>query len=221
MKIADDLYSYEWSDYFENNCNTYFIGGKTGALIDPGLKRFVPDLLQRMSADGLESMDIRYVINTHSHPDHFQGSEYFYGKEIRIGLHQDEIAFLAGEGGELYGLFGLPQPQGTVDLVLSPGIMTLGEENFEIFHVPGHSPGSIALYWPRLKALFPGDVIFNQNVGRTDFPGGSGSLLKQSIISLSTLDAEWLLPGHMEIIAGKEQVRRNFQTVIRQIFPYI
>jgi len=64
-------------------------------------------------------------------------------------------------------------------------------------------------------------VIFNQNVGRTDFPGGSGALLKQSIRSLSDLEVEWLLPGHMEIIVGTENVQRNFQTVIRHIFPYI
>jgi len=221
MKIADGLYSYEWTNYYENNCNSFFIGGGVGALIDPGLKSFVPDLLRRMAADGIDGKDIRYVINTHSHPDHFDGSEYFHGREIRIGLHEDEVSFLAGVGGELYGLFGLPRPSVTVDLALSEGTAEFGGEEFQIFHVPGHSPGSIALYWPKTKALFSGDVIFNQNVGRTDFPGGSGALLKKSIRSLSTLEVELLLPGHMEIIAGTEKVQGNFQTVIRHIFPYI
>ena len=221
MKIADNLYSYEWTNYYENNCNSFFIGGGVGALIDPGLKQYVPDLLRRMAADGIDAGDIRYIIDTHSHPDHFEGSAYFEDQGIPIGLHEDEAAFLAGAGGELYELFGLPPPRVVVDLALSEGTAEFGGEEFQLLHVPGHSPGSIALYWPRMQALFPGDVIFNQNVGRTDFPGGSGALLKQSIRSLSDLEVEWLLPGHMEIIVGTENVQRNFQTVIRHIFPYI
>jgi len=221
MKIADDLYSYEWTDYFENNCNSFYIGGATGALIDPGLKKFVPDLLARMAADGIDRRDIRYVINTHSHPDHFEGAEYFSGEDIHICLHKDEVSFLAGDGGELYGLFELPRPRAVIDLLLTAGSLDLGGDNFQIFHVPGHSPGSIALYWPRMKALFPGDVIFSQNVGRTDFPGGNGMLLKKSILTLSDLEADWLLPGHMEIIDGASNIRRNFNTVIQRIFPYI
>ncbi|MDI9569802.1 MAG: MBL fold metallo-hydrolase [Pseudomonadota bacterium] len=221
MRIDDDLYGYEWTDYFENNCNSFFIGGNVGALIDPGLKSHVPDLLRRMAADGIDDKEIRYVINTHSHPDHFEGSECFNGRDVRIGLHEEELSFLAGAGGELYGLFGLPRPKVAVDLTLSEGKIELGGEEFELFHVPGHSPGSIALYWPRAKALFAGDVIFDRNVGRTDFPGGNGALLKQSIRTLGELDVEWLLPGHMEIIAGTDKVQKNFQTVIRHIFPYI
>jgi len=221
MQLADDLYGYEWTDYFENNCNSFYIGGNIGALIDPGLTKHVPDLLVKMSQDGIEGKDIRYIINTHSHPDHFEGSEYFYNQDIKVALHKEEIDFLQGAGGELYGLFGLAAPQSKIDLVLSEGFLTLGDDEFQVIHVPGHSPGSIALYWPRRQALFPGDVIFSQNVGRTDFPGGNGSLLKKSIARLSTLDTEWLLPGHMEIIAGDQNVKNNFKIVVDHIFPYI
>ncbi len=221
MKIADDLYCYEWTDYFENNCNSFYIGGRTGMLIDPGLEAHVPDLLRRMSADGIDGSDIRYVINTHSHPDHFEGSAYFTGSNISIGLHADELSFLAGAGGELYSLFGLAPPRVPVDLELADGFLSLGGEEFQVIHVPGHSPGSVAIYWPKLMALFPGDVIFNQNVGRTDFPGGNGNLLKKSITKLSSLEVAWLLPGHMDIIVGTENVKRNFATVIKNIFPYL
>ena len=70
MKLKNDIYVYEWTNAYENNCNSYFIGGNVQALIDPGLTGYVPDLLNRMSADGIKKEDIRYVINTHSHPDH-------------------------------------------------------------------------------------------------------------------------------------------------------
>lgn len=221
MQLTDDLYAYEWTDYFENNCNSFYIGGNVRALIDPGLTKHVPALLEKMSHNGIESKDIRYIINTHSHPDHFEGSEYFYEQNVKIALNKEEMDFLQGSGGKLYGLFGLGAPQAKIDFFLPEGLLTLGDEEFQIIHVPGHSPGSIALYWPRRKALFPGDVIFNQNVGRTDFPGGNGSLLKKSISKLSVLDVEWLLPGHMEIIEGAHNVKNNFKVVVDHIFPYI
>jgi glyoxylase-like metal-dependent hydrolase (beta-lactamase superfamily II) len=181
----------------------------------------VPSLLESMKLDGIKAGDIRYVINTHSHPDHFEGSESFDTSQVKIAMHDQEIAFLKGEGGNLYGLFGLNRPKAHANMILTEGDVFLGEETFEIILIPGHSPGSIGLYWPKRKALFDGDVIFDQNVGRTDFPGGNGAQLKESIRNLARRDIEFLFPGHMGIVDGAENVKRNFQLVIQQIFPYI
>ena len=222
MKLADEIYAYEWMNPFENNCNSYYIGSTIRALIDPGLKKYIHDLLGKMKNDGINREDIRYIINTHSHPDHFEGSEFFNDdSNIKIGLHEKGVEFMQGPGKDLYRLFGLNAPKIDVDLFLKEGTITLGNESLEILHVPGHSPGSVAIYWPDRRILVSGDVIFNQNVGRSDFPGGNSSILKESILKLSTLDVEVLLPGHMEIVAGKEQVRNNFQIVIEEIFPYM
>lgn len=222
MKLTDELYVYEWTNPFENNCNSFYIGGNVGALIDPGLRSYVPDLLKRMKNDGINEDDIRYVINTHSHPDHFDGAAYFNGRDsVSIGLNDEELAFYREIGSSMYRLFGLEAPEIDIDMVLREGDVEMGGESFRILHVPGHSPGSIALYWPTRKALFPGDVIFAQNVGRTDFPGGSGQQLKESIRTLSRLDVEYLLPGHINIVTGAESVKGNFRFVIDRIFPYI
>ncbi|MDQ5985446.1 MAG: Hydroxyacylglutathione hydrolase GloC [Syntrophus sp. SKADARSKE-3] len=220
MKFRDDIYVYEWTSYFENNCNSFYIGGSVKALIDPGLLKFVPDLLIRMADDGIELRDIRYIINTHSHPDHFEGSEFFCKKGIDIALHDEELRFLQGPGGELYELFGLEVPVPQINLLLKEGELKLGDEMFQVIHVPGHSPGSIALYSPSREALFPGDVIFDQSMGRTDFPGGSGSLLKESIKRLSLLEAECLLPGHMGIVDGGKRVKQNFQAILTYFSNY-
>jgi glyoxylase-like metal-dependent hydrolase (beta-lactamase superfamily II) len=221
MKLKNEIYVYEWTNYFDNNCNSYYIGDKVQALIDPGLSRYLPDLLNQMFADGIKKENIRYIINTHSHPDHFQGSELFDAATVKIALHQKELEFLKGVGGELYGLFGITVPRMQINFPLEEGDVILGDQTFKIILAPGHSPGSIGLYWPAQKALFCGDVIFEQNVGRTDFPGGNGSLLKKSIISFSQLDLELLFPGHMGIIQGWEKVQDNFNIVIQNIFPYI
>jgi glyoxylase-like metal-dependent hydrolase (beta-lactamase superfamily II) len=221
MKLKDEIYAYEWTNYFDNNCNSYYIGGKAQALIDPGLTRYLPDLLNQMSADGIKKENIQRIINTHSHPDHFQGSELFDPAVVKIALHNKELEFLKGVGGELYGLFGISVPQVQINFPLEEGDVILGDQSFKVILAPGHSPGSIGLYWPEKKALFCGDVIFEQNVGRTDFPGGNGSLLKKSITSFSQLDLELLFPGHMGIVEGREKIRDNFNIVIQNIFPYI
>ena len=74
MKLTDDIYVYEWTNYFDNNCNSFYIGGGINALVDPGLTRYLPNLLERMADDGIKREDIAYVINTHSHPDHSPGA---------------------------------------------------------------------------------------------------------------------------------------------------
>jgi glyoxylase-like metal-dependent hydrolase (beta-lactamase superfamily II) len=86
---------------------------------------------------------------------------------------------------------------------------------------PGHSPGSICLYWPAKKALFTGDVVFNQGIGRTDLPGGSGEQLKNSIQRISRLDVEYILTGHGNIVAGKEAVQENFKKIEAVWFNYL
>jgi len=65
--------------------------------------------------------------------------------------------------------------------------------------------------------LITGDLIFYGGVGRTDFPGGSITTLKQSIERLSALDVEFLLPGHStelgSIVEGREKVERNLSAI--------
>ena len=82
------------------------------------------------------------------------------------------------------------------DILLQEGDLNVGDLRFQVIHTPGHSPGSVCLYWSDKKVLFTGDVVFNQGVGRTDLPGGNGQKLKQSILTISRLDVDYLLSGH-------------------------
>jgi light-regulated signal transduction histidine kinase (bacteriophytochrome) len=63
MKLKNDIYVYEWTNPYENNCNSFFIGGNVQALIDPGLTGYVPDLLNQMSADGIKEEDIPFIFD--------------------------------------------------------------------------------------------------------------------------------------------------------------
>ena len=97
----------------------------------------------------------------------------------------------------------------------------MGKTFLRIYLSPGHSPGSLSIYWPERKALLTGDVLFYGGVGRTDFQEGDSRLLKKSIERLSRLDTEILLPGHGETILGKERVVKNFEFIRQNFCDYL
>ena len=65
------------------------------------------------------------------------------------------------------------------------------------------------------------DLVFKDGIGRTDLPGGSGSLLKESINKIAELEIEWLLPGHGNIIEGGSNVKANFNLLKQLWFDHI
>jgi len=91
----------------------------------------------------------------------------------------------------------------------------------QVFLTPGHSPGSICLYWPTQRALFSGDLVFKEGLGRTDLPGGDGAKIKESIKRMSQLDVELLLAGHGEIVFGAQEVKSNFDQIEDFWFRYV
>jgi glyoxylase-like metal-dependent hydrolase (beta-lactamase superfamily II) len=117
--------------------------------------------------------------------------------------------------------YGIDMDSTKPDFFLKEGDLSLDGLELTIYHTPGHSPGSATLYWPTLKALFTGDLIFKEGFGRTDLPGGDSATLKKSIQRLVDLDVEWLLSGHGEVIAGADAVRKNFKDIEQFYFQYI
>jgi glyoxylase-like metal-dependent hydrolase (beta-lactamase superfamily II) len=109
----------------------------------------------------------------------------------------------------------------TPDFFLKEGDISINGLDLKVFHTPGHSPGSVSLYLPDQKLLFSGDLVFKDGIGRTDLPGGNGSLIKESIKRISELEIEWLLPGHGHIIEGGSHVKANFDHLKQLWFDHI
>ena len=150
-----------------------------------------------------EQIDV--VLVTHGHPDHLEmvGS---FGPSTQWAMSRIDYEFVMKYIGSH---MDFPTPA----FFLQEGDLAIGDKSFRVILTPGHSPGSICLYWPEKKVLFTGDVVFSQSIGRTDLPGGSGKQLKESISRLAELDVEVLCPGHGDVVAGRENVKKNFKLI--------
>ncbi|MFQ5711768.1 MAG: MBL fold metallo-hydrolase [Candidatus Geothermarchaeales archaeon] len=220
MKLLRNLYWYPYRG-FANNCNTCVFDDELLTLIDPGHRWNLESLLASMEEDGLKPGDIDLIINTHTHPDHCEANEaLLHISKAKVALHKLEEAYLKGEGQRLYRMFGAEPPSFRVAFHLGDD-MSLGGVNLRVIHTPGHSPGSISLYWGEQRVLICGDLVFAQGVGRVDLPGGSADQLKRSIEGVSRLEIDYLLPGHGEIVEGAENVRRNFDYIRRAYFDWL
>jgi len=212
-KVCEGLIAFIWQNYQENNCNTYLIDTDMRILIDPGHRHLFDHVLRGLNALGIQLTGIDVVLITHAHPDHLEGISLFK-KPTLFTMGLDDYRLMKDLAGPS---LQMPEP----DFFLREGDLKLGSRHFQVIASPGHSPGSVCIYWPDKKALFTGDVAFFQGIGRTDLPGGDGALLKESIRRIAALDVEYLLTGHGNVVAGKDKVEANFRMIEDYWFDYL
>ncbi len=220
MQITDGIHAFLWKDMTANNCNTYLIDGAAWILVDPGHARLFDHVREGLSELKADPADIELILCTHCHPDHIEAVRHYEGTRALKALHRQEWQLIRSMEKSL-AASGIPLETYEPDIFVQEGDLSVHGIDLEIYHVPGHSPGSVALYWPQKRALFTGDVVFAGGIGRTDLPGGDGDALRRSIQQLAQLDVEWLLPGHGEIVQGAEAVRRNFDHLADVWLDYI
>ncbi len=219
-KVTEEVYFIPGQDEFMPDAHTYVLGrpsSKNLSIIDAGMVGKGNYKIQSIEQAGIELSSIKRVIMTHTHLDHI-GCLSEIQKMIpwaELWVHQSEADLL--EQGEEKAVYGMDMFRTLCQMQfhLRPGAfkfqvhrklqggetVELGETDWEVIHIPGHSMGSIGLYHRPLKILIPGDVVYaDYAIGRFDLYGANGSELKKSLMRLAELEVDVLLPGHNRIV---------------------
>jgi len=202
----------------ETNCYLAACAGtREAAVIDPGEEGLT--IVERCRELDL---DVRWILNTHGHADHIIGNKAvkFAYPEARIACHPADAPFLTDAQLNLSAMVCFPATSPPADLLLTEGnVVEVGRIRFRVIHVPGHTPGGICFYAEAGPAvgekpvLFSGDALFQNGIGRSDFPGGSHLALVGAIRrKLLILPTETLVyPGHGEpTTIGAEKADNTF-----------
>ena len=159
------------------------------------------------------AMVLEKILITHAHFDHILGckavKEAF--PSASIFLHPDDAAIWQRSGNaELFGYLAVDLPQ-PAHWLQDCEIIPVGDDELEVRHTPGHTPGHVVYYSPNSGCVFCGDLIFRRSVGRTDLPGGDFAQLKNSIeLQIYSLpESTLLLPGHGPGTTVGEEKRYN------------
>lgn len=173
---------------------------KECAIIDPGMS--TEQERQAVSAFIADNgLHLSHIINTHLHIDHAIGNSWLKSLyEAPVEAHEADLP-LGARMMEQAAMFGVPMDvsEVTIDRKLNDGdIINIGNGKLKVLHVPGHSPGSIALYDEADGFVIAGDALFAGSIGRTDLPGGNHRQLLNSISEklLSLPDDTVVYPGH-------------------------
>lgn len=173
--------------------NTYLVFNGVGEcyLIDPG---YDGDKIYKIVKK--HDVKVKAILLTHGHFDHIGATNYLVNL-FKSPVYLHPLDFKMVKSPSLNYSIAFNQPI-SLDVELSD-ITKLNNPEIEIIHTPGHSKGSISIYFKKDKLLFSGDTLFNKGVGRTDLYGGNEVELNKSINKLLLLDEDvMVLPGHGE-----------------------
>ena len=194
-------------------CNCSLIGDEAtfeGMVIDPG-----DDIESVLALVRKHKLKIKQIVITHAHVDHIGGAMKLRAATgAPILLNQNDQALLkmmdiqaSWIGVASPGLIQIDQSLSDADRV------TAGNLGATIMHTPGHTEGSICLYFPAEQKLIAGDTLFAGSIGRTDLPGGSFPKIMSSLHEkvLTLPDETVVVPGHGSLTTiGKERAENPF-----------
>jgi glyoxylase-like metal-dependent hydrolase (beta-lactamase superfamily II) len=154
---------------------SYLIGDATvkdAVVVDPG-----SNVAQILRAIQRHELQVRYILNTHSHRDHSGGN-----RELK-----------ANTGAQVAMHVSAPLSK---DIALADGdVIRVGEIEIRVMHTPGHTPDSVCLLLDTI--LLTGDTLFVGECGRTDLPGGSARDMHRSLNRILELEDDFqVYPGH-------------------------
>jgi len=192
-------------------CNCSVIGDEStreAIVIDPG-----DDIQDVLALVRKHNLQVKQIVITHAHIDHVGGAmKLRAATSAPILLNQNDQALLKMLDVQAAWI-GVPNPAKVeIDRSITTGeTVTAGLLNATILHTPGHTEGSICLYFPAEKKLIAGDTLFAGSIGRTDLPGGSMEKILRSLHDtvLALPDETVVVPGHGPLTTIGEERETN------------
>ncbi|MDR6516884.1 MBL fold metallo-hydrolase [Chryseobacterium camelliae] len=181
--------------------NTYILYNEqqNAWLIDPGNsnEQETRAIENFISEKGLK---IRKILLTHAHIDHVMGLQWAFDTfKVPVVIHQEdkEVLDMFQISGMRFGM-SLNHIQADLEYINEGDELDLDGETFVVYHVPGHSPGSIVYHHKNQKFMISGDVLFEGSIGRTDlYKGNYDQLISGIKNKLFILDDETqVFSGH-------------------------
>jgi len=182
--------------------NTFLVYDETleAVVIDAGcISKIEKRALQQYIENN--NLILKRVLNTHLHFDHQFGNRFLFdtfGIEPEAGKEDEYLLENVIAQTRSFGMDVDEEAQPLGGYITENQEIKFGNTTLKAFHVPGHSPGSMAFYDEKEGVLFAGDVLFRGSIGRTDLPGGDYATLIRSITEklLPLPDSTVVYSGH-------------------------
>ena len=192
-------------------CNCSVIGDEStreGLVIDPG-----DDIEEVLTLVRKHNLKVKQIVITHAHIDHVGGAMKLRAATgAAILLNQNDYALLKMLDAQAAWIGVAPPGKVEIDhSVAQADSIKTGSLSADVIHTPGHTEGSICLYFPAEKKLIAGDTLFAGSIGRTDLPGGSFEKIISSLHEkvLALRDDTVVIPGHGPLTTIGEERESN------------
>ena len=181
--------------------NTYILynENKNAWIVDPGnFTEKETEAIDHFIKD--QQLNIVRIVLTHAHIDHVMGLQWAVDNfKLPVTMHEDdkEVLDLLPMSGSRFGITVKPVTA-EFHFISENDELDFDGEKFKIYHVPGHSPGSVVYHNESQKFVISGDVLFQGSIGRTDlFKGNYEQLISGIKTKLFVLDPETqVFSGH-------------------------
>ena len=168
-------------------------------------------LMGHMKSEGLQ---VEAILLTHGHFDHIMGIDDLRREfPVPVYVHEGDRETLLDPALNLSSSYTDGYTFDGADYIRDGQRLELAGFSFQVIHTPGHTPGGVCYYLESEGVLFSGDTLFQNSVGRTDFPNSSMSdlirSLREKVMKLPN-DVK-VYPGHMgETTIGHERKYNPF-----------